>query len=301
MASARPKRCAAAEITIMPRWWQAQAKLNLYLHVVGRRGDGYHLLDSLVAFADIGDRVAAAPAARLSLAITGPFAGALVENDPGNLVWRAAEILARRLGREPAAALTLEKNLPIASGIGGGSSDAAATLKALIELWQARIDGAVLAEIAATLGADVPVCLASRPSWLGGIGEHVEPAPLLPQAGLVLVNPGIGLPTPSVFKARRGAFSAPARFTAAPADAAALAALLAERRNDLTAAAIEQVPVIATVLERLNAIDGVLIARMSGSGATCFALFKSESEVGVAAASLRSAQPSWWVAAGRLA
>lgn len=285
----------------MPLWWQARAKLNLYLHVLGRRADGYHRLDSLVAFADIADRVAAEPAPLLSLRVEGPFAAALAQGSSDNLVWRAAEALASRLGRAPGAALRLEKNLPVASGIGGGSSDAAATLKALAALWRAPLDERALAEIGAALGADVPVCLAAKPSWLGGAGERVEPAPVLPQAGLVLVNPGIPLPTASVFKARRGPFSAEARFTEPPADAAALAALIAERRNDLTAPAIEQVPAIARVLERLAAVEGALIARMSGSGATCFALFANEADARAAAATLRAAEPGWWVAAGRLA
>ncbi len=285
----------------MPRWWQAPAKLNLYLHVLGKRGDGYHLLDSLVAFADIGDRIAAAPATLFSLAIEGPFARDLAGHDTSNLVRLAAEALARRLGREPAVALTLEKNLPVASGIGGGSSDAAATLRALLDLWQAEIDSRALAAIATSLGADVPVCLAARPSWLGGIGDEIEAAPALPRAALVLVNPGVPLPTATVFKARRGAFSAPRRFAVAPGDAAALADLLAERRNDLTAAAIEQVPAIATVLARLGAADGALIARMSGSGATCFALFRTARDAAAAAATLHAAEPSWWVVAGRLA
>jgi 4-diphosphocytidyl-2-C-methyl-D-erythritol kinase len=284
----------------MPRWWQARAKLNLYLHVVGRRADGYHLLDSLVAFADIADRIAAEPASRLNLAITGPFAGGLAADDSNNLVWRAAQALAHKLGRAPEVALRLEKNLPVASGIGGGSSDAAATLKALADLWHADLDEQALCDIGITLGADVPVCIASRTSWLGGTGERVAAAPKLPPAALVLVNPGIALPTASVFKARRGDFSAPGRFTQAPADAAALAALLAERRNDLTAAAIEQVPVIATVLERLAAMKGALLARMSGSGATCFALFASSDGAENAARELSAEARGWWVAAGNL-
>jgi 4-diphosphocytidyl-2-C-methyl-D-erythritol kinase len=284
----------------VPRWWRAPAKLNLYLHVVGKRPDGYHLLDSLVVFADIADRVAVASASQLSLALVGPFASALAANDKNNLAWRAAEALARHLGREPDVAVTLEKNLPVASGIGGGSSDAAATLQALIDLWQVKVDHSALADIAASLGADVPVCLAARPSWLGGIGERVECAPALPPAGLMLVNPGIALPTAAVFKSRRGPFSGPARFDAAPADAGALAALLAERRNDLTATAIDQVPAIAMVLQRLAAAEGALLARMSGSGATCFALFAAEREAIAAAAKLRAQEPGWWIAAGQL-
>lgn len=290
----------AAETAPVPRWWRAPAKLNLYLHVVGKRPDGYHLLDSLVVFADIADRVAVASAPHLSLALVGPFAGALAANDKNNLVWRAAEALARHLGREPDVALTLEKNLPIASGIGGGSSDAAATLQALIDLWQVKVDHGALVDIAASLGADVVVCLAARPSWLGGIGERVERAPALPPAGLMLANPGIALPTATVFNSRRGPFSTPARFDAAPADPGALAALLAERRNDLTAAAIEQVPAIAAVLECLAAAEGSLVARMSGSGATCFALFGTLREAQTAASKLRALEPNWWVAAGVL-
>jgi len=284
----------------MPRWWQAHAKLNLYLHVVGRRADGYHLLDSLVAFADIADRVAVEAAPALSLRIAGPFAAALQGFERDNLMWRAAETLARRLGRTPDAALRLEKNLPVASGIGGGSSDAAATLRALAALWQAPLDQQAFVELGLSLGADVPACLQARPCWLGGIGEAVEPAPALPQAGLILANPGIALPTPAVFKARHGPFSAAARFSEAPADARALAALLAERRNDLTTAAIAQAPAIARVLDSLAALPGALIARMSGSGATCFALFETDAAAATAARALGAAEPRWWVAAGRL-
>jgi 4-diphosphocytidyl-2-C-methyl-D-erythritol kinase len=277
----------------------APAKLNLYLHVVGRRDDGYHLLDSLVAFADVGDEIIAAPAARLSLAVTGPHATALAGAPDDNLVWRAAERLAAAAGRPAAAALTLVKNLPVASGIGGGSSDAAATLKALAELWHVDIAPADLMTLAASLGADVPVCLAGRAAWLGGVGERIEPVAGLPTATVLLVNPGVALPTAAVFAARRGPFSAPARF-ALPAGAVELARLLEQRRNDLTAPAIERVPVIGRLLDRLAAAEGALIARMSGSGATCFALFTAPEAAAAAAARLAAEQPDWWVAAGRL-
>jgi 4-diphosphocytidyl-2-C-methyl-D-erythritol kinase len=284
----------------MTRSWPAPAKLNLYLHVVGRRPDGYHELDSLVAFADVADEIVAAPAPNLSLTVAGPFGHALGGNRRGNLVWRAAVALARELGRPPGAALTLVKNLPVASGIGGGSSDAAATLRALTALWPTALDEKALARLAGELGADVPVCLTARTAWLGGIGERIEPAPPLPPAAVVLANPRRALPTPAVFKARRGAFSAPARFTDPPADATALAAVLAPRRNDRTMAATELVPEIATVLARLAALDGALIARMSGSGATCFALFEKADAASAAAARLGQEQPRWWVASGRL-
>jgi 4-diphosphocytidyl-2-C-methyl-D-erythritol kinase len=285
----------------MPRWWPAPAKLNLYLHVTGRRDDGFHLLDSLVAFTDLGDRVSVAPASRLSLEIAGPFARELAQESPEkNLVWRAAVALASRLGRAPDVALALEKNLPVASGIGGGSSDAAAALKALTALWQAPLDEPALAAIAAELGADVPVCVVGRASFFGGIGDAIAAAPRLPPAPLLLVNPGVALPTASVFRARRGAFSAAARFASPPATVSALAALLAERRNDLTDAALGLVPAIGDALARLAAQPGALIARMSGSGATCFALFETTAAAEAARASLQSEQPRWWVAAGRL-
>jgi 4-diphosphocytidyl-2-C-methyl-D-erythritol kinase len=284
-----------------PRWWPAPAKLNLYLHVTGRRADGFHLLDSLVAFSDIGDRLSVAPAPRLSLAITGPFAHDLAQDDAQkNLVWRAAEALAAKLSRAPDVALTLEKNLPVASGVGGGSSDAAAALKALAVHWQASIDERALCAIAATLGADVPVCVVARPSFFGGIGDEIAAAPPLPQAPLLLVNPGIALPTASVFRARHGGFSAASRFASAPASVADLAAILKERHNDLTDAAISIVPAVGDVLERLAAQPGALLARMSGSGATCFALFETTAAAEAAAASLKMEQPRWWCAAGHL-
>jgi 4-diphosphocytidyl-2-C-methyl-D-erythritol kinase len=279
----------------------APAKINLYLHVVGRRPDGYHELDSLVAFADIADTVSAAPAPAMSLAIDGRFAAALAGDATDNLVLRAAFLLAARFGVTAGAALRLTKQLPVASGIGGGSSDAAAALRALQALWAVRATPDELAALASRLGADVPVCLLGRAAWLGGIGEALEPAAKLPPVAVVLVNPGIALSTPAVFKARRGPFSAPCRFATMPADAADLAATLKERRNDLTEAAIGLVPAVGDVLARLAECDGALLARMSGSGATCFALFAEDEAARQAAARLGQARPDWWVAPGRLA
>jgi len=278
----------------------ALAKLNLYLHVLGRREDGYHLLDSLVAFADIADVVTARPGPALSLEVTGPFASGLQESVSENLIWRAATALARRAGIEPRAALALEKNLPVASGIGGGSSDAAAALKALGELWRLDLGERQFRGLAESLGADVPVCLFGEPAWIGGIGEAVAPAPPLPPCSVVLVNPGLSLATPAVFKMRAGAFSDPARFEAAPADAAALASLLETRRNDLTPAALALAPEISEVLRALEAEAGALLARMSGSGATCFALFADEGASRGSARRLKAAHPGWWVAVGKL-
>ena len=278
----------------------APAKLNLYLHVVGRRADGYHLLDSLVAFADIGDRLTVYSAPQLTLELSGPFARDLGGDLKGNLVWRAAELLARHLGRAPSVRIHLEKNLPVASGIGGGSSDAAVTLKALDALWQGGLGRSGLVSLARGLGADVPVCLAGKTSWLGGIGEEVAPAPKLPPVWLVLVNPGKALPTADVFKARRGPYAAPARFVRAPASVTDLADLLKSCGNGLTDAALGLVPEIGAALDLLEACPGALIARMSGSGATCFALFATRANARTAARRLKSQKPGWWVASGRL-
>jgi len=278
----------------------APAKLNLYLHVVGRRADGYHLLDSLVTFADIADVLTASEAPALELAIKGPYAPALAETGDRNLVSRAARALAERAGIPPRASLLLEKNLPVASGIGGGSTDAAATLHALAELWGLDLAEPRFAGLALSLGADVPVCLLGRTAWLGGIGELVSPAPPLPDCAVLLANPGVAVETPAVFKARTGAFSKPARFEHPCASAAELAAILAERRNDLTDAAVSLLPEVTAVLTALAAMPGALVARMSGSGATCFALFAELATAHAAADRLVAKRPSWWIAAGRL-
>jgi 4-diphosphocytidyl-2-C-methyl-D-erythritol kinase len=278
----------------------APAKINLTLQVVGKRADGYHLLDSLVAFADIADEVVARPAPGLSLSVEGPFAATLAAEGGENLVLRAARLLAAHLGIEPRAELRLVKRLPVASGIGGGSSDAAATLRVLAELWHAEVTQAELSGLAARLGADVPVCLAARPAWLGGIGELLDPAPALPEAGILLVNPLKPLPTPAVFRARTGPYGLPSRFAEPPRDAAALAEFLAERRNDLTDAAVSLMPEIREMLDRLAALPGALLARMSGSGATCFALFPGRSGAAGAARDLAAARPEWWSASGEL-
>jgi 4-diphosphocytidyl-2-C-methyl-D-erythritol kinase len=276
----------------------APAKVNLYLHVTGRRDDGYHLLDSLVAFADIGDRLTAEPAASLSLTVDGPVAGdlAMVGND--NLVLRAARLLAERAGITAGAALHLDKHLPVAAGIGGGSSDAAAALLALNRLWRISLEDEALCALGARLGADVPACLYRRAVWVGGIGEHLEPAGPLPEAGILLVNPHRALPTAAVFAARRGPFGDAGRFAPMPSDLSGLVRALAPRRNDLTEAAVTLVPEIAAVLARLGELPGSLLARMSGSGATCFALFANRAAAEEARAVVAAAEPRWWCAAG---
>lgn len=274
----------------------ARAKVNLWLNVVGRRADGYHLLDSLVAFTDLADQVEVEAAADLSLSVEGPMAPAL-DGEADNLVLVAARRLAGRTGVAPRAAIRLTKRIPVAAGLGGGSADAAATLRALVDLWRVAIPEEELFDLAAELGADVPMCLAGRPARVSGIGERLALAPALPASAILLVNPGVPLPTPSVFAARRGSFS-PER--AAPQgwpDLPAFARELADRGNDLAEAAISLCPAIDDVLTRLGASDGALHAGMSGSGATCFAIFGDITAARRAEAGLPAA---WWRHAGRL-
>jgi 4-diphosphocytidyl-2-C-methyl-D-erythritol kinase len=275
----------------------APAKVNLFLHVLGRRGDGYHLLDSLVVFADVGDRLRAEPAQELSLTIEGPFAAALAAG-ADNLVLRAARELAAELGVVARGILVLAKHLPVASGIGGGSADAAAALRLLCRLWGVRLAADALAGIAGRLGADVPVCLAGRASRMGGIGEHLEPAPALPDCGIVLINPGTALATADVFQARSGAWSARAALSPVWRDVGEMAADLRRHRNDLQPAAIALRPVIGDVLAALEAVPGCLLARMSGSGATCFGLFADAAAARRVASDLQ--RPGWWCWGGGL-
>lgn len=263
----------------------APAKVNLYLHVTGKRADGYHLLDSLAVFPAVGDKITVEAAPTCTLDLCGPF-GASLTSEPDNLLLRAARALAPERG----AHLRLEKNLPVASGIGGGSADAAATLRALSRLWGLKPEN--LSDLALQLGADVPVCLRSVPTRMQGIGEILAPAPRLPHFGMVLVNPGVAVPTPAVFKTRTGGFTPAPRLPGCWADATAMAADLARCTNDLQDAAIALEPVIATVLATLSALPGALLARMSGSGATCFALFANEAAATTAAQQI--SQKEWW-------
>lgn len=281
----------------------ARAKVNLALHVVGRRADGYHLLDSLVAFPPIGDRITVAPADGLSLAVTGPGADDLSSTAPAdNLVMRAAERL-RRLGPAgmPGAAITLEKHLPVAAGLGGGSADAAAAIRALAGLWGFAPDEGDLAALAEGLGADVPMCLASAPLRAGGIGERITPVPALPRLGIVLANPGVPVSTPAVFRALASRDNPPMPDLPGAWDAASLLGYLGACRNDLEAPAIAVAPAVAATLEALAALPGARLARMSGSGATCFALFDHPGAADAAGHALSAARPSWWVRAAPLA
>jgi len=265
----------------------APAKVNLTLHVTGRRADGYHLLDSLVVFAGVGDTVTVAPGQ--GFAVTGPQAAVLPPSDD-NLCLRAARAMGGGVH------VTLSKVLPVASGIGGGSADAAATLRAMARMGRALPDAAAVVG----LGADVPVCLAGRAVRMTGVGEGLSPVDV-PPGWLVLVNPGVGVSTPSVFKALTSRDN-PAMPTPLPPlpDVESLAAFVATQRNDLEAPAIALAPAIAQVKDALAAQPGCLLSRMSGSGATCFGLFAAQAPAQAAAAAIRAAQPGWWSAAAPL-
>lgn len=275
----------------------APAKINLYLHVTGRRADGYHLLDSLVAFTEHGDRLTAEPAQDLSLRIHGPFAGGL-EDGADNLVLRAARALQDACNIRDGAALTLEKNLPVSSGVGGGSTDAAAALRLLARLWRLDISDARLAEIGLPVGADIPVCVAGAPSRMTGVGDTVDAIDPVPHCGVVLVNGGEGVSTPSVFAERRGTFSDPVIWTT-PQGFDALVTNLRSLTNDLASAAQTVSPVIGDVLDALEQAEGCALARVSGSGGTCFGLFGEPVHADRAAADIHARHPDWWCVATR--
>jgi 4-diphosphocytidyl-2-C-methyl-D-erythritol kinase len=271
----------------------APAKINLFLHVGEKRSDGFHDLQSLVVFADVGDRLTFTPARSFSLAITGPFAGGL-EGEGDNLIQRAARAFASVTGLSTNAAVTLEKNLPVASGIGGGSADAAAALRGLARLHDAE-RGPLLA-IAATLGSDIPACVLSQPLMMRGRGEQLELLKRFPKLHAVLVNPGVAVPTAKVFGALRdrgGPGNAPMDFDLS--NAGALIAYLKTTRNDLEAPAESIAPVIREVLGELGRMPGIGFVRMSGSGATCFGLFSDQSTAEMAAIALAHSHPDWWV------
>jgi 4-diphosphocytidyl-2-C-methyl-D-erythritol kinase len=273
---------------------EAPAKINLCLHVTGRRADGYHLLDSLVVFADISDRVEAEGGKGLSLRVAGPEADGL-RAEPDNLVLRAA----RMMGASDVA-LSLHKHLPVASGIGGGSADAAAALRAI-----ARLTGRTLpsATEVLRLGADLPVCLSGRPARMSGIGETLWPLPPLPPLWVVLLNPRVPVPTPQVFAAldNRENAALPDLPPTALATARSFAGWLADlTRNDLAAPAITVTPVLSAVQSAIAQTRDCLLARMSGSGGTHFGLYGSKQAAGLAADQLRRVHPDWWVSAGAI-
>lgn len=299
--TAPPAGAAAPEGALEER---APAKINLALHVVGRRGDGYHLIESLVVFADLADRLTVRAAETDSLTVCGPFAADLAAEEVAperNLVARARDRLRAHVlaagGTAPPVAVHLEKNLPVAAGIGGGSADAAAALRGLCRLWGVCGAAPVMGRIAVTIGADVPMCLVSAPLIARGIGEAVAPLDAFPALHLVLVNPRVRIATPDVFAALATRQNPPIGLppaTLAGGDPQVLARL----RNDLEAPASALAPAVAAAMDALRE-SGSLLARMSGSGATCFGLFPDAEAAAAAAARIGRQAPHWFVAACR--
>ncbi len=277
----------------------ALAKVNLALHVTARRENGYHDLESLVVFADLGDELTARPAQSDSLRLSGPFAGALTPGQT-NLVTKAVEAFRQRWpdAVPHGVEISLAKNLPVAAGIGGGSADAAAALRLMAGFAGHKISLSDLMPVALKLGADVPVCLYSRPCLVRGIGEIVEPITSLPPAFLVLVNPLVPVSTAEVFRRLGKHDNAGLPDIPRPLSHAAVLGLwVTETRNDLQDAAIDLVPIIGDLITRLSATPGCVAARMSGSGATVFGLYGSESLTHLAAQQMRESFPESWVAA----
>ena len=274
----------------------AHAKINLFLHITGKRRDGYHLLESLAVFTECGDRISVQPSDTISLSISGQFSNGLVANDRDNLVLRAANLLAHTFDRRDGAEIHLEKNLPVSSGIGGGSADAAASLRALVTIWNLDIDAGGLAEIGLALGADLPVCLYGGPALMSGIGETIDPVSRLPDCALVLVNAGEPVSTLQVFDQWAGEFS-PSRSWRGTASYEGLVAALAARRNDLSDTAIGISPAIGEALGFLGQSVGCDLARLSGSGGTCFGLYRDMPAARSAAAEISEQNPDWWVVA----
>jgi 4-diphosphocytidyl-2-C-methyl-D-erythritol kinase len=280
----------------------APAKINLALHVTGRRADGYHSLEMVVGFAELGDELEAASARKDSLSITGPFAAGLGNGD-SNLVLRALAAFRRRWpdALPDGIALRLAKNLPVAAGLGGGSADAAAALRLLAAMAGTGIPFADLLDLARGLGADVPMCLYSRPAEVRGIGEIVLPLKHFPACHIVLVNPLVPVVTAEIFRRLERRDNPGLPDLGDPLmRPAQLGLWLDETRNDLEPPAIAMVPAIGDLIARLRGASGCILARMSGSGATVFGLFGSSAQAHQAAHDLRETWPGYWVAAAPL-
>jgi 4-diphosphocytidyl-2-C-methyl-D-erythritol kinase len=309
LSSGRPKagRVGFVHLTTAgkPDSTLAPAKINLTLRILGRRADGFHELESLVAFARFGDRLTLWPGRPLDLNVSGPMAagaGPLADN----LVLRAARALAERIEGLKLGRFVLFKRLPSGAGLGGGSADAAAALRLLAKANGLGLDDRRIHEAARTTGADIPVCLDPRPRLMRGIGEILSPAMVLPKLGILIVHPGLALPTGPVFKAlglAPGEHYAKASSSSPSGEAAnrdALLAWLASERNDLESAAISIAPHVADVLRAIAELAGCRLARMSGSGSACFGLFDSGRAAAAAAQRLAAGRPTWWVRAGLL-
>ncbi|PLP59759.1 4-(cytidine 5'-diphospho)-2-C-methyl-D-erythritol kinase [Mesorhizobium loti] len=277
----------------------APAKINLALHVTGRRADGFHSIESLAVFTRFGDRMETHRADEDRFSISGRFAG-LVPTDETNMVLKARDALRHHVGAEnaPTVAISLEKNLPVASGIGGGSSDAAAALRALASTWKLDIDEAQLTRIGFSLGADLPMCLKAQPLLARGAGETISTVAEFPALGLVLVNPGVAVTTADVFRSLANRDNEALPPLPKTIDFHSLRGWLEATRNDLETAAETIAPLIGKAKASLLQADAAFV-RMSGSGATCFGLFETGNVAKRAAASIRSRHPDWFVAATR--
>lgn len=275
----------------------AKAKINLALHVTGRRADGYHLLDSLVVFADVGDELIIAASAETGIEVNGPFGSGLDVGDT-NLVLRAYRALSGALDKPlPPTRFTLTKNLPVSSGIGGGSADAAAALHGLIDRWQVEIDVDKLREVALSLGADVPVCLASTTCRMAGIGQDITNINDFPLRYCVLVNPGVAVSTPAVFAALALPVGKDAFSPLPELPRANWLKWLNATRNDLQKPAMSVAPEIEQTLHALAQSPDCQLARMSGSGATCFGLYSDAQAADTAAKQIAENHSDWWVVA----
>lgn len=284
----------------------APAKINLYLHVTGRLDNGYHTLDSLVGFADIGDQLQIEPAQDFEFSADGPYSKAFgpkeLDASPhsNNLVVQAAWALAQAAQKTPNVRAKLTKNLPIAAGIGGGSSDAAAMIWGLLEWWELSPQAKFLPALMTRLGADVPVCLSCRPARMRGIGDILDPAPPMDEVPIVLVNPAKPCMTADVFRTYSSAYKEPQSLPDSLLDFGDLVEFLKGQENDLFEPACAVVPEIKNVMHALEAQSGCALARLSGSGPTCFGLFEDEAAARDAADAIAEDNPDWWVKSGWL-
>ena len=278
----------------------APAKLNLFLHITGRRHDGYHFLESLIAFAGIYDTLHVTNSPDITLTITGRFGNVLQHTADTNSIIIAAKALAKLGNVSSGAAMTLEKELPIASGIGGGSSDAATALRLLSRHWNLSLPDDAMMELSRSLGSDVPCCYRATPAIMHGIGDQITKISALPLLPIVLVNPLKPLSTPLVYKIGVSQFTPSRLGETIPTSIGELLSYLHTTHNDLEAPATRLCPEITEIIAQLKAQDGCTLARMSGSGATCFGIFSSKATAAKAASNLQEIRPAWWIEASTL-
>ena len=271
----------------------AHAKVNLTLHVVGQRANGYHEMQSLVCLTEFGDQIHLSPAADFSFQVIGPYAAG-IPVDESNLVVQATKFMAKKHSKTLDCQIILEKNLPMASGIGGGSSDAAAVMRALSQYWSVPLPNA---DELMALGADIPVCMTTGLTLMEGAGEDVAQLSAAPNWGLVLVNPNVGVSTPAVFNALNSKHNPPMQDVA---ENCVDIAWLGDQRNDLEPPAMAMVPEVVAVVDAISAATHCQVARMSGSGATCFGLFANTEHANAAANRLQWAHPNWWVVSTKM-